>query len=382
MNIKRKIQTALLADLEKKIVLLSGPRQVGKTTLSRGLYKNHEYLNFDATEDRKIIRTGSWNRKTDLLVFDEIHKLPKWKAWIKGVYDTEGIRPRLLLTGSARLETFKKGGDSLAGRHHSFRLHPFSPAELLTTMPASESVERLLRLGGFPEPFLSDSEDSAKRWRKSHLDRILKEDVLELEPIRELKKMEILVDLLADRVGSATSYASLARDLEVSPHTVKRWTEVLESLYVIFPVRPYAKNSARSLLKEPKFYFFDIGRVTSGEAGKIENLVALALLKDLHFREDLRGERVELAYLRDKEKREVDFLTIVDRKPESLIEVKASDANVSSALRYFAERLKPTFAVQLVHHLSRPLEKNGISVVSLAEFLSRLEAETSTDADH
>jgi predicted AAA+ superfamily ATPase len=372
-NLKRKISPFLSADLEKKIVLLSGPRQVGKTTLSRGLFANHQYLNFDATEDRKIIRNETWNRNTDLVVFDEIHKLAKWKSWIKGIYDTEGVRPRLLLTGSARLETFKKGGDSLAGRHHSFRLYPFTPAELLPGISAAESVDRLLRLGGFPEPFLSDSEDFAKRWRKSHLDRILKEDLLELEAIRELKKMEILVDLLADRVGSTTSFSSLARDLEVSPHTVKRWTEVLESLYVIFSVRPYSKNSARSLLKEPKFYFFDIGRVTSGEAGRVENLVALGLLKDLHFKADTRGDRVELAYLRDKEKREVDFVTIIDRKVESLIEVKVSDPNVTPALRYYFERLKPTHAFQLVHRLGRSASVNGIEVTSVADHLSHLE---------
>ncbi len=373
LKINRTITPSLHADLDKKIILLSGPRQVGKTTVSKELFKNFEYLNYDATSDRKIIREGAWNRSTDLVVFDEIHKLPKWKSWVKGVYDTEGVRPRLLLTGSARLETFKKGGDSLAGRHHSFRLHPFSAAELNSKIAPAESIDRLLRLGGFPEPFLSDSEDFAKRWRKSHLDRILKEDLLELEPIRELKKMEILVDLLADRVGSTTSYASLARDLEVSPHTVKRWTEVLESLYVIFSVRPFTKSTARSLLKEPKFYFFDIGRVSSGEGGRLENLVALALLKDLHFREDTRGDRVELTYVRDREKREVDFLTVIDRKPDTLIEVKTADANVSASLRYFSERIQPRQTLQLVHRLPRALESSGIFVQALGNYLSKLE---------
>lgn len=373
MKIKRKIYAPLLADLNEKIVLLSGPRQVGKTTLSRDLFKNYAYLNFDSAEDRKVIREQSWTRETDLVVFDEIHKLPKWKSWIKGIYDTEGVRPRLLLTGSAHLEAFRKSGDSLAGRHHSFRLHPLSPAELIDRMPVEESIDRLLRLGGFPEPFLSDSEEFAKRWRKSHLDRILKDDLLELEPVRELKKMEILVDLLADRVGSTTSYSSLARDLEVSPNTVKRWTGILESLYVIFSVRPYLANPARSLLKEPKFYFFDIGRVTSGEAGRLENLVALALLKDLHYREDVHGDRVELAYLRDKEKREVDFLILIDRKPRALIEVKSSDAMIGSSLRYYSKRFESAESFQVVLRLPRPSEIDGIKVLSVGEYLSRLE---------
>ncbi len=373
LNIKRLISQSIGLDIEKKIVLLSGPRQVGKTTLSRKLYENCQYLNYDSTEDRKIIRAGTWRRDVDLVIFDEIHKLPKWKSWIKGIYDTEGVRPRLILTGSAKLETFKKGGDSLAGRHHSYRLHPFSPAELKSEIPPSESVERLMRLGGFPEPYLSGSEDFAKRWRKSHLDRILKEDLLELEPVREIKKIEILVDLLADRVGSTTSYNSLARDLEVSPHTVKRWTEILESLYIIFAIRPHSKNSARSLLKEPKFYFFDTGRVTSGDAARIENLVALSLLKHLHYREDVFGDRVELAYVRDKEKREVDFLTLIDRKPDMLVEVKANDENVSPSLRYYADRISPKSSLQLVYGLKRELSVKDISIKNLEDFLAGLE---------
>lgn len=366
---QRSIENTVSEDLNKKIVLISGPRQVGKTTLSKKLYAHFEYLNFDSSEDRKTILAQNWTRDTDLIIFDELHKKPKWKSWIKGIYDTEGVRPRLLITGSARLDVFKKGSDSLAGRHYHFRLHPFSVGELKSQMPPDICLDRLLRLGGFPEPFLSDSEEFAKRWRSTHFDRILKEDLLELEQVRNIKLMEILADLLADRVGSPVSYSSLARDLEISPHTVKKWIGILESLYVIFVVPTYTKNLARSILKEPKIYFFDVGRVKADTAARLENVVALALLKKLHLGQDLRGEKSQLCYLRDKEKREVDFLTVVDGHIMDLVEVKVSDDQLSSNLVYFKERLNVQHPVQVVLKAKKDTTVKGIPVRRAAEWL-------------
>jgi predicted AAA+ superfamily ATPase len=231
---ERELKKYIQNDLDKKIVLLSGPRQVGKTYLSKLLFQNYEYLNFDYSEDRKIISTESWNKQSDLIIFDELHKKIKWKSWIKGIYDVQGVRPRLIVTGSARMDIFKKGSDSLAGRHFSFRLHPFTVSELKNQMAPIEILKRLLTVGGFPEPFLSGEVDYAKRWRRSHLERVIKEDLLELENVRNLKQLELLIDLLSERVGSPISFNSLARDLEISPHTVKKWIGILESLYVIF----------------------------------------------------------------------------------------------------------------------------------------------------
>ncbi len=370
LAMERAIENSVLQDLDKKIVLLSGPRQVGKTTLSKQLLKEFEYLNFDSVEDRKIIRESSWNRKVDLIIFDELHKKPGWKSWIKGVYDKEGVRPRLMVTGSARLDIFRKGGDSLAGRHFSYRLHPFSVAELKNEMPPEECLKRLMRLGGFPEPFLSDSEDFAKRWRSTHLDRILKEDLLELEQIRNLKLLELLTDLLSERVGSPISYSSLARDLEISPHTVKKWISILESFYVVFVVPSYSKNLARAILKEPKIYFYDVGRVQGGDAARFENIVGLSLLKKLHHGQDTKGEKSQLYYVRDREKREVDFLTTVDKKIVDLVEVKTSDEKISQNLAYFSERLKPVRTTQVVLNLKREYSSREIDVQSAAPWLA------------
>jgi predicted AAA+ superfamily ATPase len=229
-------------------------------------------------------------------------------------------------------------------------------------------------VGGFPEPFLNGSEEFSKRWRRSHIDRILREDLLDLEKVRELKSIEILVDLLADRVGSTISYSSLARDLEVSPKTVKHWVEILERMYVIFVVPPYAKNLARAILKEPKIYFYDIGRVKADAGARFENLIACHLLKRGHFLEDTKGDIRALHYVRDQQGREADFLTLNDRKPEFLIEAKVSDPNLSASLTYFSDKIPGAQAIQLVQNPIRPAQFGRVEIRSSAEWLRGLEA--------
>jgi predicted AAA+ superfamily ATPase len=357
----RYLENAIRADLGTKIVLLSGPRQVGKTTLSRQLVPDHVYLNFDSASDRKTIRRGEWSRDTSLVIFDELHKMKNWKTWIKGVYDTEGIPPGLLLTGSARLDTYKKGGDSLAGRFFAFRLHPLTVKEICSSLGENpgEALDNLLKFGGFPEPYLRKSETFARRWRRTHVDTVIREDLLDLEKVRDIKSIEILIDLLRSRVGSTTSYSALAEDLQVSVHTIKHWLQVLENLCVIFPVRPYHRNIARSLLKEAKYYLYDVGAVEGDLGARLENVVALALLRDLQLLQDTAGSRTELHYLRDKDKNEVDFLALVDNKPVLMVEVKAGDDGFSRSLQRFHRYLEQTAAVQVVYGLRQPKSTRG-----------------------
>lgn len=377
LMITRSITEYIQTDLDKKIVLLSGPRQCGKTFLSKSMYANNEYLNFDSELDRKKIRSGNWNRDQDLIIFDEIHKMKNWKRWLKGIYDTEGNRPRILATGSARMDTFRKTGDSLAGRHFLFRLHPLTFNEVANSnqdLTPKEIIRRFLEVSNFPEPFLENSPTYYKRWSKGHLDKIIRHDLVELEKVRELKQIEILVELLSESVGSTISYAGLARTLEVSPHTVKKWIQILESLFVIFIVTPYSRGIAKSILKEPKVYFYDIGRVRSGEAAKIENLVACHLLKETHFLEDTQGADTSLHYVKDKNKNEIDFAVIKDKKVHSLVEVKSSKDEVSKSLHSFKEKLKPANTVQVVMNLDREYStKNGVQVKRLENFLAELE---------
>ena len=368
---KRYIENFLYPDLKEKIVLLSGARQVGKTTLAHSLDLSKTYLNFDSLKDRIIINGQEWNRDVELIIFDELHKMKNWKSWIKGIYDTEGIRPSLLVTGSARLDTYRKTGDSLAGRYFSYRLHPFSVKEVCTytDIDAKEAVRRIMLFGGFPEPFLKNNEVFARRWRKSHLDTIIREDLLDLEKVRDIKSIELLIDMLRTRVGSSVSYQSLAEDLQVSAPTVKHWLSILESLYIIFPVRPYHKNIARSILKEAKYYFYDTGAVEGDDGAKLENLTASAFLKELHFVEDTTGSRCALHYLRDKEKREVDFLLLIDDKPLYLIEVKVSDDTFSPALFRYNNLIPSAKAIQIVLNLREKKMKNNIKMYPVSNFL-------------
>jgi len=372
---ERYLDEFIRKDLQEKIVLLSGPRQVGKTTLSRQLTDSHAYLNYDASADRRIIQAREWDRDAKLVIFDELHKMKKWKSWIKGIYDTEGVSPSLIVTGSARLDTYRKGGESLAGRFFYYRLHPLTVKETCRFLGegSEKALDKILRLGGFPEPYLKDSETFAKRFRRIHTDTIVREDLLDLEKVRDIKSIEILIDLLRARVGSTTSYTALANDLQVSIHTVKHWLQILENLYVIFPVRPYHKNISRSLLKEAKYYLYDTGAVEGDSGARLENAVACALLRELHLIEDTSGSRVALHFLKDKEKHEIDFLPVVDNKPVCLIEVKVSDETFAPALFRFHAKLKEARPYQIVYGLKRKKSKDGASMLPAHEFLKDLE---------
>lgn len=368
---ERYLEKHILDDLKSKIVLLSGPRQVGKTTLSKRLTPASLYLNYDASADRSVIHSQEWDRSVELVIFDELHKMKRWKSWIKGVYDTEGISPALLVTGSARLDTYRKGGDSLAGRFFQYRLHPLTVKEICRYLrePSESALEKILKTGGFPEPYLKGTETFAKRFRRIHTDTIIREDLLDLERVRDIKSIEILIDLLRTRIGSTVSYTSLANDLQVSIHTVKKWLQILENLYVIFPVRPYHKNITRSLLKESKYYLYDTGAVEGDIGAKLENTVACALLRELHFIEDATGARVALHFLRDKEKHEVDFLPVIDNRPICLIEVKSGDDHFSPALFLFQKKLPDIKLFQIVHRLTHKKSKGEARMLPAHEFL-------------
>ncbi|MFZ1986880.1 MAG: ATP-binding protein, partial [Desulfatitalea sp.] len=376
-RMKRYLSEPIRKDLKEKIVLLSGPRQVGKTTLARQLTSSHVYLNYDAAADRRILQAQEWDRDSELAVFDELHKMKRWKAWIKGIFDTEGTTPQLLVTGSARLETYKKGGDSLAGRFYSYRLHPLTVHEICSFLEDSSqtALNKLLALGGFPEPYLKNSEAFAKRFRRMHSDTIVREDLLDLEKVRDIKSIEVLIDLLRSRVGSTTSYTSLANDLQVSIHTVKHWLQILENLYIVFSVHPYHKNIARSLLKESKYYLYDTGAVEGDLGAKLENVVACALLRQLHFIEDTTGSRAELHYLRDKDKNEVDFLLMLDNKPVLMVEVKVGgDEGFSPALFRFQGYLNQAQPYQIAYDLTRKKTKGEARMLPAHEFLKDLPA--------
>ena len=247
------------------------------------------------------------------------------------------------------------------------------PLDLRELRPSSRDVKdtlnTLMSVSGFPEPFVRKDPRFYGRWVRSHLDVILREDFLGLLQIRDIHRLRLLINLLRQRVGSPVSYTSLAEDLQVSHKSVKAWIELLEKLYILFKVTPYHKNIARSLLKEPKYYFYNTVLVKGGEEAVFENLVACSLHKSNHFLEDVQGLETRLHYLRTRDGQEVDFFTEVDGR-RRMIEVKLSDSHRSKGLAYFSKFFADVERIQLVKNLGRNLSyPDGLRVVAADKFL-------------
>lgn len=337
----RYLSQPITADLKSKMVFIGGPRQVGKTTLAVGLLKDGSrkhpaYLNWDVTEDRKRIMDGQLPLEQPLIVLDEIHKYARWRGLVKGLYDRHYPDTNLVVTGSARLDYYSKGGDSLQGRYHYYRLHPLSLCEL-AGRPTAQHVHALLRYSGFPEPFLKQDETALRRWRLERSRRIVQEDLRDLERVRELSLIELLLDALPSRVGAPLSVKSLREDLQVTHETTERWISMLERLYVCYRIPPFGSPKIRAVKKEQKLYFWDWTQVE--EAGpRFENLVASQLLKYCHFREDTEGYRMELRFIRDTDGREIDFVVLQEKKPLFAVECKSGEKQPSPHLAYFRQR--------------------------------------------
>jgi predicted AAA+ superfamily ATPase len=342
MRVVRYLQAPVRSALQKKMVLVGGARQVGKTTFALGFLgkdadETHPaYLNWDHPSVPPGLRNAELPPGEPLLLLDEIHKYARWRNLLKGIYDTEKSRRRILVTGSARLDYYRKGGDSLAGRYRYFRLHPFSLREL-DRSPRRSDLEALLKFGGFPEPLFSQDEAEHRIWQRDRMVRVVREDLRDLEQVREISLLEHLVDLLPSRVGSPLSVKSLREDLEVDHKTAERWLQILENLYVCFRLSPYGPPRIRAVKKERKLYLWDWSGVEE-RGPRFENLVASQLLKFCHWIEDTEGHPMDLRYLRDTDKREIDFVVLRDRKPLFAVECKSGEKAVGPAIRYFSER--------------------------------------------
>lgn len=364
----------IIEDLKKKMVFLVGPRQVGKTWLAKDIaknYRNSVYLNYDSLDDREIIKKEQWLESTELLILDELHKMKGWKNYLKGVYDTKASNLQILVTGSARLDVFRQSGDSLAGRFYLHHLLPLSLAEL-KQLKIEVSIDSLLTRGGFPEPYLATSDIEAERWRRQYSDSLIRNDILSFDNIENYHNIKDLFEILRNKVASPISFASIARDLAISPSTVKKYISILEALYVVFQIKPYSKKISRSILKQPKIYFYDTALVRGDEGIKLENLLALSLLKSIKAENNYLGKDKSLHYLRTKNQQEVDFL-ISDKnnQVENIIELKSSDANLSRSLQYFSKKYDFP-GLQLVRNLKQEKQVDGIKVLRLEDYLKTL----------
>ena len=377
MHVERYLVPALRDALATgKMVFIGGPRQVGKTTLALGLLgprateRHPAYLNWDDPRVRARLRKAELPADQPLLIYDEIHKYARWRNLLKGVYDTEKSRRRIVVTGSARLDYYRKGGDSLANRYRYFRLHPLSLRELAAA-PRPADLTRLLAFGGFPEPLLRADATLHRIWQRDRLSRVVGEDLRDLERVREISLVEHLVDLLPERVGSPLSVANLRQDLEIDHKTAERWLEMLENLYVCFRVAPYGSPRIRAVKKERKLYLWDWSQVADRGA-RFENLVASQLLKYCHWLEDTEGVRMELRFLRDNDKREVDFVVLRERRPLFAVECKTGDRPIGAAVRYFAERT-PIPRFFQVHRGASHFQSGKVTVLPFTQFCMQLD---------
>jgi predicted AAA+ superfamily ATPase len=384
----RYLRAAVLEDLKEKMVFLAGPRQVGKTTFARdliGAAYPSTYFNWDKIAERQKALKGQWPPESRLIILDEFHKYKRWKNWLKGEYDTQSGRYKFLLTGSARLDLYRRGGDSMMGRYHLWRMHPFSVAELRSKIPAAEpgkelvfsqtqsdrEMETLLRYGGFPEPFLKQGDRFLRRWHGERMERLFKEDVRDLTQIQDLGNLSLLAELLPQRASSIVSINNLAQDLQVNFRTVARWLDAFETFYYCFRLPPFRTRRIAAVRKEKKLYLWDWSQI--GEPGaRLENLAASHLLKFCHWLRDWGGWPVDLTFVRDSTGRETDFLVANGGKPWFAVEVKNSERPRSKHLLYFKEKLGIPFCYQIATGESKEYVKDGVRVMPASKFLAAL----------
>lgn len=387
----------------RQMVFLAGPRQAGKTTLSKSCLDDQyilRYLNWDVVKDRAEILGGidnlSKSFKTEvlkakaripILIFDEIHKYRAWKSLLKGYFDTFENEGRIIVTGSAKLDVYRKGGDSMMGRYFLYRVHPLSVSECLQNanyeteyshpkQVDEETWQKLFTYGGFPEPFLNNDELFYRRWQKLRHHQLFKEDIRDLTKVHEIARLELLAELVKENVSHPLEYASLAKKVQVSEPTIKKWLSILNSVYYCFTIRPWKKNITRSLIKKPKIYLWDWS-IIEDKGARIENFVACHLLKAVQFWTDIGFGEYQLYFIRDKDKKEVDFLITKDQKPWVMVEVKSSPNNhISKNLHHFHKILNTPHTFQAVYdmpYVERDCFAQGKpTIVPLRTLLSQL----------
>ena len=383
---KRYLSKFIEEDLKEKMVFLGGARQVGKTTIAKEIISKDfksSYYNWDKMESRRSALKGEWPSDKELIILDEFHKYKKWKTWIKGEYDTYKDKYHFLLTGSAHLNIYRRGGDSLQGRYHYYTLHPFTIAEIKKLTPEikigneikfikkikQDDLETILQFGGFPEPLFKQDSRFLRRWHNERLERFFAEDIRDLTMIKDFGNLTLLADLLPEKVSSILSINSLAQDLQVNFRTISNWIDVFEQFYYCFRIPPFQSRKIASVRKEKKLYLWDWSQIQD-EGARLENCVASHLLKFCNWLYEYEGHKASLSFLRDTTGKEVDFIVTIDNIPWFAVEVKNSDADVAKNLIYFKEKLSIPQTFQVVKKCNKERMQGGVLIINAATFLA------------
>ena len=359
----------------RPMLMIGGPRQIGKTTLALKLLNENAqedspaYLNWDVPGIPGQLREGKLPPNQTRIVLDEIHKFKNWRNLIKGLFDSNKSKKQFIITGSAKLDHYRKGGDSLVGRYFYLRLHPFSLMEL-NKNPTLKDLQELLKWGGFPEPLFKKDEKFHLLWQRQRLTQLVREDLRDLEVVKDISLLEQLADLLPSKVGSMLSIKSLKQDIGVDHKTIERWLTIFENIFLCFRISPYGSPKIKAIKKMQKLYLWDWSAVENSGA-RLENLVASQLYKLCHFIEDTEGKACELRYLQDTLKHEIDFVVIKDKKTWFAVECKSGETSVSTSIHFFKDRLRIPHFYQ-VHLGQKDFEQNGVRVLPFTTFCKEL----------
>lgn len=394
--IQRYLDTPVAELLRQKIVLIGGPRQVGKTTFAKSINLNRkkmdsQYLNWDYYPDRAVVRNYAFSAKQHILIFDELHKFRSWKSYIKGLYDRFGSRYAIIVTGSSRLNMYRKSGDSLFGRARYYTLHPFSVAELVVNRknihlhePDFEKepvgtykkktisvIERFLTYGGFPEPYIKQDTVFLRLWQQDRIQRVIREDIRDLVVVQDMSLIESLIDLIPSKVGSLFSAANIAQDLDVNYMTLQRYLMILEDFYFTYKVLPYTKKQSGLLRKLPKIYLWDWSVIPDLSA-RFENMIGSHLYKYVSFLREMYGLNSEVRFVRTVRGDELDFVVIINNKPWFGVEVKENDTSVSKSSLSIQHKLRIPYMYQVVKNPDVDMYYKGVRVLSAQYFLEGL----------
>ena len=382
--IKRYLEDIAFSPVfSRQMRFIAGPRQTGKTTIAKKKLERSSndglYYNWDKKELRNRYRHETDFVSSDMLnlskknniwvCFDEIHKMPKWKNILKDFFDTHEKKVNFIVTGSARLDMFRKSGDSLAGRYFFFKLNPLLLSEIkgrkiaaikpekeanetvskfISTMEYYQKpLENMLKHSSFPEPLLRNNSLFSKKWHENYFEKIVKEDIRDISAIHQLEKVMDLLYLLPSKVGAPLSINSLKGDLELNFNTVRNYINYLNMAYILFEISPYNKKMHRLIKKEKKIYFYNYS-IINNEAAKFENFVALELKARIDLWNDICSDKYGLSFVRTRDGKETDFLILKNSQPFFLCEAKLSDTDISSHHYLHSKHLGDIPFVQIV----------------------------------